>query len=1550
MAIPIASDSKRVKAFDFKLCAICQVSGITPLVDKPKEASFETLSNAVNRRSDEVSERLSPFLISEDFKLLRWHRLCYSTYTSENNIKRNESKSQKNQDTGLIVNDDESGRPILDNRRCTTRSLINKTDMLKCIFCQKVTKKKITTLYRVSEFPLAQKLLTISRHNQDSVFRRLSTCTSVNDIFATDVLYHDLCKKEYFRTSSAAVQDNSNIIESPIQNAFDLLILEIDTELQSKCFPLSFLASKLKQLCVDPDANVDNRLVKKLLIEHYGENILFSYPKDKSKSATVFKINIPLEDVVEQVRVSNQESVNSFLDSLRDEVKSYKFNLTGYVCDEANLKHELETFDFPKKWNIFFNKIFRPRHQLSNQTRRKLMSVFMDIYHIVNNGGLTPKHIALSETVHHVTRSKHLITLLNRLGHAISYKQLINIDTSIAAANLAKSENGLVPVPSNIARNKDLFLHGAMDNDDFNEETLDGKNTTHITAMVLYQTKTDKDDFSENDRISIKNIPNHTVGKNVCQMSCQKIKSFIPKLSVEEASKHVVSDGSVIDIEYGKYEKTDFLWVLCRVGHTISELVISPQTALCPGWTPFNQAISTSVLPVTNVAFCPMVPAPPTNQDCVYSAMKNFVNLNNQLNQEYQVLSCDMAIYLIAKKIQMQCNEFESLILRIGSFHLAKNWLSIIGSYLSGSGIADIFVETGLYGENTTQAVLRGTQYNRGVRAHKIMYEALRRLQLSIFLNEMQDDPTYTRSIELIRQLQESLMNKSEDTGALFDLLCEQSDELHGKFKSFLDEKCRTNDTFKFWTHYCYLVEILLNCIRAERDGLWDLHLVTVSAMLPYFFVYNHINYVRGCVMYVEDMKRLPQKIKTAFNQGHFSVKRRPGKFNNVAADHALEQTLIRSSKVVGGVIGITANCNAFQKWLILYPNKASISDMLFAFCGTIMDPTGDGEEYTHFEWGSNRLNRDEKDVQKLISFMRDHDDPFQNVVGQGLRNIVSGLVADDKVSDFLLTVEETGQNLCSEFITERLVQRKKGIFCPIKRNTVKSFSTMNATKKLPHIKSQIPIKNNDLTYIFFLAAQRSYSIENLVQHELLQYPPALATSEQLLRKPAKSLLVNEIVVDTKCVVYENLPESSSKQIHIIDGMALLQSTPVTVLNSFETVQDLGEFMLKRLCKLLKGEVVIQVDLVFDIYDKPSTKQCEQQRRQGAKEPLRYSIQGINSKIPKQWQRFLCVPENKRQLIIIISSYLLDRVVVPKRKLFTISGGSVNGESSMQKSCDGEIHEVLTLKCNHVEADTRIFFNTKQALLAHNTTAVVVVHSPDTDVFVLGIRFWKELGDIKCSALWIKIGTSKKQKYLGCHIASEAYGYHISSVLPAIHAFSGCDTTSKVGTKKAALKEAKSEENMALLEKLGKIELTDEDYVKYEALYLRIIKKKGLTCNESRFKIISTHPASLRNIASLPATSDSVKLHVLRSWAQVHVWNSALQADITQLNITNYGFYEDCSGLIRPALMTKTPLPEDLIPPCKCRKCNKHCPCYIREVPCCGYCNCIENSCKNKYN
>ena len=76
--------------------------------------------------------------------------------------------------------------------------------------------------------------------------------------------------------------------------------------------------------------------------------------------------------------------------------------------------------------------------------------------------------------------------MLNRMAHCSSYENVEAVDTSIAREMVAQSNNHIgVITPSNIFPG--AFVQAAADNNDINEETLDGKHTTHSTTVVLYQ-------------------------------------------------------------------------------------------------------------------------------------------------------------------------------------------------------------------------------------------------------------------------------------------------------------------------------------------------------------------------------------------------------------------------------------------------------------------------------------------------------------------------------------------------------------------------------------------------------------------------------------------------------------------------------------------------------------------------------------------------------------------------------------------------------------------------------------------------------------------------------------------------------------------------------------------------------------------------------------------------------------------------------------------------------------------------------------------------------
>ena len=65
----------------------------------------------------------------------------------------------------------------------------------------------------------------------------------------------------------------------------------------------------------------------------------------------------------------------------------------------------------------------------------------------------------------------------------------------------------------------------------------------------------------------------------------------------------------------------------------------------------------------------------------------------------------------------------------MGGFHISLHYLVVIGKMFRDSGLSDLIIESDIYGCSTASHLLKGRTYNRGVRCHKLVMEALSRIQ-----------------------------------------------------------------------------------------------------------------------------------------------------------------------------------------------------------------------------------------------------------------------------------------------------------------------------------------------------------------------------------------------------------------------------------------------------------------------------------------------------------------------------------------------------------------------------------------------------------------------------------------------------------------------------------------------------------------------------------------------------------------------------------------------------------------------------------------------------
>ena len=99
----------------------------------------------------------------------------------------------------------------------------------------------------------------------------------------------------------------------------------------------------------------------------------------------------------------------------------------------------------------------------------------------------TPITFGLGVKLHYDHGSRELIDDLSSLGHSIPYDEVRRF--AIALDQLSTKSD--VHIPRDISvydpENVRTTVDAAIDNFDQNEQTIDGKNTTHSMAVVLYQ-------------------------------------------------------------------------------------------------------------------------------------------------------------------------------------------------------------------------------------------------------------------------------------------------------------------------------------------------------------------------------------------------------------------------------------------------------------------------------------------------------------------------------------------------------------------------------------------------------------------------------------------------------------------------------------------------------------------------------------------------------------------------------------------------------------------------------------------------------------------------------------------------------------------------------------------------------------------------------------------------------------------------------------------------------------------------------------------------------
>lgn len=263
---------------------------------------------------------------------------------------------------------------------------------------------------------------------------------------------------------------------------------------------------------------------------------------------------------------------------------------------------------------------------------------------------------------------------------------------------------------------------------------------------------------------------------------------------------------------------------------------------------------------------------------------------------------------------------------------------------------------------------------------------------------------------------------------------------------------------------------------------------------------------------------------------------------------------------------------------------------------------------------------------------------------------------------------------------------------------------------------------------------------------------------------------------------------------------------------------------------------------------------------------------------------------------------------------------------------------VPELRCLHEEADTRIILH---AIHASETHRRVVIASSDTDVAIITLFHRSK---ISADHIQIATGTGDRKRLVDVNAIHSQLTPEFVKSLPALHAISGCDTTSAfVGKGKATiynLVKGDIQLQRALSVIGDEYKLTDLPS-EIEILVCRLYSSKKQKVDDARVEKF----AGKSTERQLPPTSDALFYHTQRANYQTAIWKRSHLQDMESPQPAGHG-WNLIDGKLTVKWMDKPPAPPSILQSiaCGCKKTHctetSNCSCRKAGLQCTDLCQC----------
>ena len=166
------------------------------------------------------------------------------------------------------------------------------------------------------------------------------------------------------------------------------------------------------------------------------------------------------------------------------------------------------------------------------------------------------------------------------------------------------------------------------------------------------------------------------------------------------------------------------------------------------------------------------------------------------------------------------------------------SYLGAIRKSIKGSGFEEIVFEANLCASGSIDRVQSGKHYNRSLRVHIVMTEALERLLFNHFI-QCSSKPKQARKLYSDIYSFKTNMNNEELNKVLE---CESFNDLFYEYEYFkqLIRRGSNGKTAQFWLQYIDRVWLLLQFSFATRQNDSELHIISLEKLCPLLFCMDH--------------------------------------------------------------------------------------------------------------------------------------------------------------------------------------------------------------------------------------------------------------------------------------------------------------------------------------------------------------------------------------------------------------------------------------------------------------------------------------------------------------------------------------------------------------------------------------------------------------------------------------------------------------------------------------------------------------------------------------